>query len=106
MGLKPIISTISVATAGTAVVASASNMAISVYFEALSTNAGAITIGDSTVTATSGFITRLTAGAGFGISTDAQGRLGGELQLSSIFVNAATAGDKVQMTYLPRIGQY
>ncbi len=106
MALKPNVSTLTVATAGTATVCSAASQpVISVYFEALGTNTGTIYIGDSTVSSTK-YITALAAGAGFGISTDAKGRLGGELQLSTLSANASVSGDKVQMTYLVRTGGF
>ena len=107
MGIKPVLSTLTVTTAGTATQCAANSLTcISVYFEALDTNAGAIYIGDSTVSTTK-YITKLAAGSGFGISTDAQGHgLGGEIQLTTVWVNAASSGDKVQMTYLPRTGGF
>jgi len=104
MGIKPVVSTITVAAAGTrGVVVAVSKTAISVYFEALTTNAGTIYVGDSTVSSTK-YSSALAAGAGFGISTDAQGRVGGELQLNTFYVDCSNSGDKVQMTYLERTG--
>lgn len=62
-----------------------------------------IYVGDSTVSSTK-YIAALSAGAGFGISTDARGRLGGELQLSSLWYDSSVNGEKVQVTYLQRTG--
>ncbi len=106
MAIKPIVSTLTVTTAGTRVQATAaSTTAISVYFEALKTNSGIIYVGDSTVSATK-YIAALTAGSGFGISTDAQGHVGGEIQLTTLYADTSSSGDKVQMTYLQRTGDY
>ncbi len=106
MGIAPINSTVSVATAGTRVQVSATSaLAISVYVEALKTNAGVVYVGGSDVSATK-YIAALSPGAGFGISTDARGRIGGEFQLSTLWVDSATSADKVQVTYLARTGSY
>lgn len=105
MAITPVNSTLTVTTAGTRVQATADTdiKPSSVYFEALSTNAGAVFIGLVAVSSTA-YIARLTAGVGFTIEVDMVGpnyRSGGQgLQLSAIYVDAATSGDKIQMTYL------
>lgn len=106
MGIAPVNSTVTVTTAGTRVQTSASSaLVVSIYFEALGTNTGYIYVGGDDVSATK-YITRLSAGAGFGISTDAQGKIGGELQISKFYVDSSVNGDKVQVTYLQRTGSY
>jgi hypothetical protein len=107
MGLAPHTSTVTVTTAGTRVRGTAtSTYVISVYIEALKTNSGVIYAGESTVSATS-YMCALTAGSGFGISTDGHGRSSGpEFQLSSLWYDSSVSGDKVQVTYFYRTDNY
>lgn len=106
MAISPINSTVTITTAGTRVqVSSASQPVISVYVEALKSNTGVIYLGVSDVSSTK-YIAALAAGQGFGISTDARGRLGGELQLSTLWADSSVNGDKLQVTYLVRTGSY
>ena len=110
MGLKPHISTITVATAGTKVQVNASSTYItSAYFEAQAGNTGSIYLGDSGVSSSS-FITALSPGQGFAWTVDihtgmhpSTSTTGPELQLNTIYVDASTSGNKVQVTYQTRI---
>lgn len=109
MGVKPINATKTVTTAGTRVQFTAtSTYATSIYFEALKTNSGVIYIGDSTVSATK-YIAALPAGVGFTFAADSFGRAGSanggtELQLSTLYADCSVSGEKVQWTYLQRVG--
>ena len=109
MGLKlNNITTVTVATAGTRAQAqAASQYCISVYVEALKTNTGVIYGGDISVSATQ-YTAALTAGSGFVISTDAQGKAsgayGGEFQLNSLYFDTSVSGSGVQVSYLTRVG--
>lgn len=106
MGIAPVNSTVTVTTAGTRVQANSSSvLAISIYFEAPKTNTGVIYLGTSDVSATK-YIAALSPGQGFGLSTDARGRIGGEAQLNVYYVDSSINGDKVQVTYLQRTGSY
>lgn len=111
MGVKPIIATVTVATAGTRVRVTTSNIYVtSVYFEALNSgNTGSIYIGDSAVSSTL-YMSALTAGQGFRLTidsnptrpSDANG--GPEINLSSLYVDGTTNGNKVQVSYITRVG--
>lgn len=109
MGVIPVNSTVTVTTAATRVRGTATSTYVtSVYVEALSTNSGSIFVGVADVTSTK-YIAKLTAGQGFTIGVDAQGSVGsstggGEIQLNSIYFDTSSSGDKVQMTYLQRVG--
>ncbi len=110
MGIGPNVNTVTVTTAGTRTrVTSATTYVISIYVEALKTNSGIIYVGDSAVSSTK-YTTALTAGSGFGITSDAQGKPstsagGGEIQLNSWYFDTSSSGDKVQVTYFERVGQ-
>lgn len=111
MGVKPtILTAVTVATAGTRVqVQVASQYCTSIYFEAKLGNAGAVFIGDSTVSA-SKYRAAISAGVGHSINltgastrpSDSNG--GPEVQLNSLYVDAATSGAIVMVSYIPRIG--
>lgn len=109
MGIKPVVSgAVTVATAGTRVQVTASNIYVtSVYFEALSGNVGAIFVGDSTVSSVK-YMTRLGAGGGFNLSAQpgsvGSSSGGGEINLSTLYVDSATNGDKIMVTYMQRVG--
>jgi hypothetical protein len=110
MGIAPVNTTKTVTTAGTRVqVTATSTYAPSCYFEALKTNTGIIYVGVSTVSATV-YIAALSAGQGFSFQADSFGSVGsaaggGELQLSSLYVDSSVSGEKVQFTYMQRLGQ-
>lgn len=109
MGVKPIQTTKTVTTAGTRVqVDSTAPYVTSCYFEALKTNTGVIYIGNSTVSATN-YMAALSAGAGFSFSADAFGRVGSasggsELAVGTLYIDSSVSGEKVQFTYMQRIG--
>lgn len=109
MGIKPVIATKTVATAGTRVQVSTSSVYVTaIYFEALKTNTGVIYVGDSSVTSTL-YMTALSAGTGFTVTTSANihpgtSSGGNEVQLSAFYVDAGTSGDKVQVSYMQRLG--
>lgn len=112
MGVKPIIATVTVATAGTRVQVIAANTYVtSVYFEALGTaaNTGFIYIGDSSVTS-SKYASAVTTGAGFSMSIGgipqkpSDGNGGPEINLNTIYVDASTSGNKVNVSYFTRVG--
>ena len=111
MGVKPINATKTVTTAGTRVqFQSAAGYATSIYFEALKTNTGNIYIGDSTVSATK-YIACLPAGVGFTFAADSFGRAGSanggtEIQINTLWCDSSVNGEKVQWTYLERVGSY
>lgn len=108
MAVGPKVSTLTVTTAGTRARANAgtSQFCVSIYFEALKTNAGVIYIGDSSVSSTL-YAAALTAGSGFGVSFNNYGRTGSTgagLQLNAWYADASNSGDKVQVTYIERLG--
>ena len=109
MGISPQVSTVTVTTAGTRAQASASSRyVVAVYVEALKTNSGVIYVGNSSVSSAL-YTAALSAGAGFGITADSHGRVsttsvGPEIQLSSIWFDTSSSGDKVQVTYFERVG--
>jgi hypothetical protein len=107
MGVKPIISTVTVTTAATRVAISSTDLYVSsVYFEALGTNTGYIYIGDSVVSSTA-YMTRLAAGVGFAQSIDTTGgKTGVEINLKHYYVDSSVSGEKVQMSYMQRTGSY
>lgn len=110
MGVKPVLLTaVTVATAGTRVQVNAgSQYCTRMDFEGKLGNAGAVFIGDNTVSANK-YVSALTAGQHFTMSlggiptrpSDING--GAELQLNSIYVDAATSGSIVMVTYFPRV---
>jgi predicted RecA/RadA family phage recombinase len=109
MGIVPSISTKTVATAGTRVQAgTAGTYVTSIYFEALKTNTGVIYVGDISVSSTL-YMTALSAGSGFTVTTNHNVRPGSssggnEVNLGSLYVDAGTSGDKVQVSYMQRLG--
>ncbi len=105
MSVKPNIATLTNTTAGTRTqVNSSVTQVTSVYFEALSTNTGVIYIGDSTVTSTK-YMTRLAVSAGFNLSAGGNfGGFGAEINLSTLYIDSSVSGDKVQVTFLTRVG--
>lgn len=109
MGLKPVILTKTVTTAGTEIAVSSTDLYVTtVYFEALSTNTGVIFVGDLNVTSTL-YMTRLAAGAGFSLSVPSpimpgSSSGGNELNLKHLYVDCSVNGEKVQVSYLQRVG--
>lgn len=106
MAVTPVQSTKTVATAGTAVQLS-TNVKLfpaSVYLESV---AGTIYVGLSNVSSTN-YIAKLTAGQGITISAAGVGvhyRSGSQgIQLSSLYIDAASNGDKCQVTYMNEQG--
>lgn len=92
---------ITVSTAGTRVQVSATATPVSsIIFEAHASNTGVVYIGDASVAATRG--TSLAAGQALAISADQSGRDGEEFFLSDFYVDAATNGDKVKVSYIKR----
>ena len=109
MGIKPIIATLTNTTAGTRTQATASSTyATAVYFEALGTNVGYVYVGDSTVSATK-YMARLAAGQGINVNIDSLSKAdlgdGGELQLSTFYIDTSVSGEKCQFTYIQRVGK-
>lgn len=102
MGLKPVVTTLTVTTTGTRVqVSSTSQLAYKVRFESV---AGTIYLGDSTVSATK-YMAKLTAGVGIELTGYIQGGPNmGSFQLSSFYIDCVTNGDKCQVTYFEREG--
>jgi hypothetical protein len=110
MAVTPVNSTITVVTSGTEIQCTSDTniRPTSVYFEAFATNTNPIFIGLSTVSTTV-YIARLEAGQGFLLSVDGAGglnyRAGTQgLQLSALYVDATTNGEKCQMTYMYATG--
>lgn len=106
--IGPIVTTLTVATAGTRVQCSATALPVlSVYFEALGTNTGSVFIGDSTVSS-SKYMSARSAGLGINVSWDNAGssaRPGStELDLSKFYIDASANTQIIQMTYLTRLG--
>ena len=109
MGLKPHVGTVTVTTSGTrAQLANSTGVyCVSVYVEADGGNGGTLYVGDNSVSSTT-YMTALAKGAGFGMSTDAQGKPGsptggGEISLSSLWFDTSNSGDKVHVTYFNRV---
>lgn len=95
------IANVTISTAGTAVALAASRTSASwVNIQALSTNAGAVYVGDSAVSNSSGtqWGVRLTAGSSFLFPVMAST----SYDLKVIFANADTNADKVAVTYCLR----
>lgn len=85
-------------TAGTAVrVSTAFTPIIGITFQAKPTNTGNIFVGDSLVSSTRGIT--LTPGSFVSIEVPAS-RPDGEYILSDFYVNAATSGDDVRVSYV------
>jgi hypothetical protein len=93
---------VTVTTAGTRVqISSTQTPVYSVVFSAPAANSGAIYIGDSNVAAGRGV--EMAKGTSFTISGDVTSRSGQEeLFLSDFYVDAATSGDKVNVSYVTR----
>lgn len=109
MGVKPNNSTLTVTTAGTRVRTTATaTWVVAIYFEAKDTNTGTIYIGDSAVSSST-YVAALTPGSGYGITVDTYGRFGSsqggpELQLNAWYADSSVSGEKVQVTYIERVG--
>ena len=93
---------ITVATSGTEQQVSATATPITtLVVSAPATNTGAIYVGDSNVTTTRGI--EVAKGTTVSISADMSGRAGGEeLILSDFYIDAATNGDKANVSYITR----
>lgn len=91
-----------VTTAGTRVQVSASNIAAStVIFSVPAANTGSIFVGDSNVSSTRGI--EVPKGTTISITADMFGKpSGSDLLLSDLYVDAATNGDDVNVSYLAR----
>jgi hypothetical protein len=86
---------VTVTTAGTRVQITSSDItAVAVVIQALPTNTGNIFVGDSTVASTNGLI--LTPGDIIVIDPEEEN----ELNLSDVYVDAATNADKVRVAYM------
>ena len=107
MALKIQRSTVTVATAGTRTqITSSSTYAVWAYFESV---AGTIYLGDSGVSSTN-YMCKLAAGVGREINLTALNMrtsvsgTGAALQLNTLYADSAGNGDKLQVTYLERLG--
>lgn len=81
----------------------------SVYFEAFGTNTGFIYIGNSSVSSTVYFarlpVPSTSSSPSWSITAAETGSSRGEgIQLSDLYVDSSVSGDKVQVTYVYRIG--
>jgi hypothetical protein len=95
------LSDVTVTTAGTRVQITATDTPVSsVIFTAPAANAGKIFIGDSSVSSSRGI--EVAAGSSVTINEDNSGRKGDEFILSDFYVDAATSGDKVKVSYVKR----
>lgn len=103
MGVKPKVASKTVTTAGTRVqLTTSALLAPSFYIEALGTNTGFIYVGDSSVSSTL-YMARLSAGQGFSLSGVSEGRgIGGEISLSTIWIDSSVNGEKALWSYLDR----
>lgn len=91
-----------VVTSGTEIQVSATQTPITtIIFSVPAANTGSIYVGDSDVSTTRGV--EVPKGTTFSISVDQSGRSGGEeMFLSDFYVDAATNGDKVNVSYIKR----
>lgn len=110
MGIKPVNLAVTVATAGVRVqVIGPSTYVTSLYVEASVNNSGNLFIGVNDVSA-SKYVAAITQGQGFQIATDnkvsrpSDANGGPEINLNSIFVDAATSGAVAFVSYLQRTG--
>lgn len=105
MSVKPTIATVIATTAGTAVRVNAAVTSVtSVYLETLAANVGTIYVGLSNVSS-SLYMCALSASKGFNLSAGGNfGGFGSEIDLSSLWVVGSNSGDKIQVTYLTRVG--
>lgn len=88
-------------TAGTRVQLSATATPVSaVIIQAKATNSGLIFVGDSSVSATRGI--SLAAGKALSLTCEEMAAEGEEFFLSDIYVDAATNGDDVKISYVKR----
>lgn len=102
-GIKPVLSTVTVTTAATRVQLSTA-VAPSFYVEAHKSNTGNVYLGDITVSATV-YSAKLAPGQGFSMAADNPSRpILTELDLSVLYVDADTNGNKLQLTRLTRVG--
>lgn len=93
---------VSVASAGTRVQVSATSTPVStIIFAAPAANTGKIYIGDSDVSATR-YAFEVSPGAAAAISADYAGGSGEEFILSDFYVDAATSGDDLNVSYVKR----
>lgn len=93
---------VTVATAGTQVQVSTSNLPITtIVISAPAANTGVIYVGNSDVSATTGI--EVAKGTSVSITADMSGRAGGEeFILSDFWIDAATDGDKANVLYITR----
>lgn len=93
---------VTVTTAGTRVQIDTSALPITtLVISAPSANTGNIFVGDVAVAAGRGI--ELAKGTSFSVSADMSGRSGGEeLVLSDFYIDAATNGDKANVSYITR----
>lgn len=94
---------VTVTTTGTRVQVSTSDLAVtSVVIQAAPANTGNIYVGDDAVTSTRNSAT-LEPSRAWSISADGSGRAGQEeFVLSDFWVDSATSGDKVNVSYIKR----
>lgn len=109
MGIKPIIASKTVTTAGTRVQFTATAIyATSIYVEALGSNTGFIYVGDSTVSSTV-YAARLGAGQGISFAIDGDPKAsaatgGNEYNLNFLYIDSSVNGEKALVTYQQRVG--
>lgn len=91
---------VTVAAAGTAQPLSATSLPVnSIIVQAATANTGNVFIGDSTVSATNGIT--LIPGETYSITITAMGRTD-EIDTATVYVDAATNGDKVRVSVIRR----
>ena len=107
MGIKPVFATKTVATAGTRVQLSTTDLFVSsLYLEALKTNTGDIFVGDSTVSSTA-YMACIAAREGFNIAADLVDGANSKvlINLKNLYVDSSVNGEKVQLTYQKPMGE-
>jgi hypothetical protein len=82
-------------------VTATSTRVTSIVFQGPAANTGAVYVGDSNVAAARGI--EIPKGTSITVTADLLGRPGGEeFDLSDFYVDAATTGDKVKVSYVKR----
>jgi hypothetical protein len=111
MGVAPTIKNVTVTLAGTrvALFTSTPTYAAAFYCEALSSNTGSIFLGNSTV-ASSTYMRKMTAGAGFSINAHPRategGPGGGLLDLSQLFIDSDVNAQVLLVSFMPVADKY
>ena len=107
MALKPVTIIATVATAGTRVQVSASDIPVSwIRFQAKHSNTGDVYIGDNTVAAAKYIAyVHTTENPGVELKTnDGAKTTGNQMLLSDFYLDAAVNGEICMVSYLPRLG--